>query len=178
MLSLHYSRSWFTAFAWVFLCCTSNSIVVQAQNDDTNVLLMPRCGDCFCVPEGGVEVGTCPHTDTTGIVDSLDPTEYCYLDTFVLTNPESDVLQLQTADGDADCYPFTTSMGVLNRAPQTQLPPCVVPTPTTDTQVCAYKFATEDEDITCVGRDYQVLTYDTQEEAVADGAVVTHTGGT
>jgi hypothetical protein len=140
----------------------------------TQAALTERCGDCFCVP-GSNE--TCP-TDETGIVDSLDIATNCVLDSFQLTN-DPDFLKLISSDGSGgDCYPFADSVGVLDRARQTELPPCVIPSAdaTGESAVCAYKYNAADT--TCVGREYQVLTYVSAEEATADGAFVTHTGGT
>jgi hypothetical protein len=134
-----------------------------------NGALQARCGDCWCAPGEG---GTCP-TDESGIVDSFDTSTQCVLSTFVLTNKPS-FLELQSTDGQA-CYPFTESLGVLTNSPQTELPACVVPT-ATNTSVCAFKY--NPDNTTCSGRQYEVLTYDSEEEATADSAVVTHTGGT
>jgi hypothetical protein len=90
----------------------------------------------------------------------------------VLTNSPS-FLDLQSADG-SDCYPFPDSVGVLNNAPQTELPPCVVPS-SSSTSVCGYKY--NPTDTACKGREYEVLTYDSEAAAVADGASVTHGSG-
>ena len=130
--------------------------------------LMARCGDCWCAPGDG----SCP-TDESGIVDSLDTSMQCVLSTFELTNSPS-FLELQSADGEA-CYPFTESLGVLTNNPQTELPACVFPT-STNSSVCAYKYSPDNT--TCAGRQYEIATYDSEEEAVGDSAVVTHTGGT
>jgi hypothetical protein len=133
--------------------------------------LMDRCGDCWCAPGEG---GTCP-ADETGIVDDFDNDLVCVLSTFVMTN-SPDFLELQSASGE-DCYPFTESTGVLNNAPQTQLPPCVVPSGSsaTATSACAYRY--NPADTTCKGREYEVMTYDSEAAAVTDGATVTHSGG-
>ncbi len=130
--------------------------------------LKARCGDCWCAPNEGT---TCP-TDETGIVDSFNVSTECVLSSFVMTNNPS-FLELQTADGKA-CYPFSGSLGAIDNIPQTQLPACDLPA-STNTSVCAYKYSPEDT--TCVGRQYEVLTYDSEAEAIADSAVVTHTGG-
>lgn len=129
--------------------------------------LTARCGDCWCAPGDG---NTCP-ADETGI-DSFDADTYCVLPSFTLTNSPS-FLELKSSDG-SDCYPFTDSLGSLNNAPQTQLPACVVPS-STATSVCAYKY--NPADTTCKGREYEVVTYDSEADAVADGASVTHSGG-
>lgn len=128
---------------------------------------MARCGDCWCAPVDG---GSCP-TDESGIVDSFDTSTQCVLSTFELTNSPS-FLELQSSDGQA-CYPFTETLGVVDNSPQTELPACVVPT-ATNSSVCAFKY--NPDETTCASRQYEVLTYDSEEEAVADSAVVTHTG--
>ena len=139
----------------------------------TQSALMDRCADCFCVPDGNST--TCP--EETGIVDILDTSTHCVLESFKLAN-SPDFLKLQsTVDGETECYPFEASIGAIENAPQTSLPSCVIPPDTTDTStVCAYKY--NDADTTCAGREYEVLNYDSAEAALADGAYVTHTGGT
>lgn len=133
-----------------------------------NAQLKDRCGDCWCAPGVG---NSCP-TDETGIVDSFDVSKQIVLSSFVLTNDPS-FLELQASDG-SPCYPFTDTVGTVMNAPQTELPPCVLPEEN-ETSVCAYKY--NPEDTTCVGREYEVLTYESEEDALFDGAVVTHTGG-
>lgn len=147
----------------IFRSLSFFSLVLTAQ-----AALKARCGDCWCAPGTG---GTCP-TDETGIVDGFDLTVESVLSTFVLTNSPS-FLELQAADG-SPCYPFINSVGPLDNIPQTQLPACEAPT-STDTSVCAFKY--NPDDTTCANREYEVLTYDSEDAAVADGAAVTHTGG-
>lgn len=148
-----------TSLRSAFLILLASSPALAALKD--------RCGDCWCVP---VDEGSCP-TDESGIVDSFDTSSQCVLSTFELTDRPS-FLELQSSDGQA-CYPYTESLGVLPNSPQTELPPCVVPV-STNSSVCAYKY--NPSNTTCAGRQYQVLTYDSEEEATADSAVVTHTG--
>jgi hypothetical protein len=101
----------------------------------------------------------------------------------MLLHNDEEFLKLQSEDGSAQCYPFAASMGVMERAYQTEWPACLIPdAPASAAAVCAYKYESSDtetdSDSTCVGRKYQVLNYDSAEEATADGAFVTHTGGT
>jgi len=139
----------------------------------TQAALMERCGDCFCSPDSG---STCP-TDESGIVDSLDLATNCVLESFVLTN-DPDFLKLVSSTGEEECYPFLTTVGVIEGEIQTELPACVLPagasTTENSTAVCAYKY--NDADTTCVGRSYEILNYDSAAAAEADGAYVTHTG--
>jgi hypothetical protein len=147
------------------------SLAAAALITGSNGELIDRCGDCWCVADGGN--GDCP-TDETGIVDSLVPTsDYLVMNTFRLTNtPE--FLKLQTSDGNADCYPFTDSLGVKANYPESNFPQCVIPE-STDETVCAYKYNADDT--VCTGREYEPITYDSEATAVTDEAVVTHKGG-
>ncbi len=87
--------------------------------------LQPRCGDCWCsfVADG---LDTCP-TPPEGIADSFPPSFASFYQSFQLPNPNADLLTLRTADGTTDCYPFATTLGVLNRYPASSLPQCVLP---------------------------------------------------
>ena len=142
----------------------------------TQAALMDRCGDCFCAPDGNTT--TCP--DETGIVDSLDKSTHCVLESFRLANnifPDFLFLQSTADGGGSECYPFAASIGTIESAPQTALPACVIPPDLSETAaVCAYKY--NDAETTCTGREYEVLNYDSTEAAIADGAYVTHAGGT
>jgi hypothetical protein len=62
-----------------------------------------RCGDCWCVPEGGTVAGTCPGYPDAGIWQSFPDEWPQQLKTFELT---SEPLTLQTATGEKDCYLF------------------------------------------------------------------------
>mmetsp|Transcript_57331 Transcript_57331/g.139836 ORF Transcript_57331/g.139836 Transcript_57331/m.139836 type:complete len:606 (+) Transcript_57331:369-2186(+) len=58
----------------------------------TDVLETPRCGDCWCIPPGGID-GTCPE-DTSGIKDTFTETDTIY-SSFTLTNPDEEFLYLR-----------------------------------------------------------------------------------
>lgn len=132
------------------------------------LVLRPRCGDCWCITYG--EANECP--DGTGISDTF-PESFAIYDTFELLNADAPYLYLRTLEGE-DCYPFANTLGTLNGYPRSSLPQCAIPPQTFDT-VCAYKF---ENDVECSGRGYEVLTYDSASAAEADGAIVTHSGGT
>lgn len=127
--------------------------------------LTNRCGDCWSIFTG--ELDTCP-TDTDGIADTFDD----YFDlygTFQLTS-SPDFLKLQDPNGDP-CSPFRETLGPLDRYPESNRPQCVKPPAE---GVCAYKY---EEQQLCSGRNYQIITYDSREASIADGAAVTHNGG-
>lgn len=131
----------------------------------SSAALVDRCGDCWCGTDG-----TCP-TDESGIYDEFDTATLDLMETFVMTN-SPDFLLLQSADG-GDCYPFADTLGAQSYSESTT-PQCTF-TEELDTSVCALKY---EMNITeCSGRSYEIMTYDTEELATADGAVVTHTGG-
>jgi hypothetical protein len=130
--------------------------------------LKPRCGDdCWCIFYG--EANECP--DGTGISDTF-PESFSVYDTFQLMNPDASYLHLWTSDGE-ECYPFANTLGPLNGYPKSNLPQCAIPPQTFDT-VCAYKF---EDGTDCSGRNYEILTYDSEQLAQDDGAIVTHSGG-
>ena len=137
--------------------------------------LQPRCGDCWCsfVAEG---LDTCP-TPPEGIADSFPPSFASFYQSFQLLNPNADLLTHRTADGTTDCYPFATTLGVLNRYPASSLPQCVFPESTPET-VCGYVF--NNDNGLCGGRSYQIITLENAQVAIADDTVVvvTHSGGT
>lgn len=132
---------------------------------------LSRCGDCWCIPEGGTIDGTCPELPN-GIWQSFPDGWGEQLSTFTLT---SDRLTLRTAAGDTDCYPFLDAIGsqVYSRSsgPQCQRP--LLSGGDSGAVVCAYKYA---DDQACRGREYDMSTYATAEAAVAAGAYVTHSG--
>jgi hypothetical protein len=131
-------------------------------------LFRSRCGDCWCVPEGGTIDGTCPEYPD-GIWQSF-PNEWGrQLSTFTLT---SDPLILHAATGETDCYPFFEAIGPQGY-PGSTSPQCQRPSDDSGTAVCAFKYA---EDQACRGREYDMSTYATAEAAVAAGAHVTHSG--
>jgi hypothetical protein len=131
----------------------------------TSAQLMNRCGDCWSIFTG--ELDSCP-TDTEGIADTFDDSFDVY-GTFQLTS-SPDFLKLQDPNGDP-CYPFKETLGPLDRYPESNLPQCVVPPAE---GVCAYKY---EEQQSCSGRNYEIITYDSREASIADGAAVTHNGG-
>jgi hypothetical protein len=130
-------------------------------------LLTDRCGDCWCIFTG--ELDTCPTTDTDGIADTFNDADFDLYGTFQLTN-SPDFLKLQDPNGDP-CYPFKDTLGPLDRYPESLLPQCVLPPAG---GVCAYKYEQEQQ---CSGRNYEIITYDSREASIADGAAVTHNGG-
>lgn len=130
--------------------------------------LKPRCGDCWCIYYG--EFNECPNG--TGISDTF-PESYSIYKSFELMNPEAPYLSLRTPEGE-ECSPFAYTLGPLNGYPQSYYPQCTIPQQTFDT-VCAYKFENGTQ---CLGRKYEILTYDSAQAAQDDGAIVTHRGGT
>jgi hypothetical protein len=129
-----------------------------------------RCGDCWCVPEGGVIDGTCPSFDDAGLHQSFPEDWADFYNSFRL---ESDPRTLAASDGSADCFPFANEVGPLENYPGSNFPPCVIPE-TKNTSVCAYKYA--NASAPCQGRSYDMKTYDTDGDAVSDGANVIHFG--
>jgi hypothetical protein len=132
----------------------------------------PRCGDCWCIPEGGTVDGTCPEYPV-GIWQGFPDEWSQQLSTFALT---SDPLILQTASGETDCYPFSDAVGGQSypgsTSPQCQRP-LLSSSDSDSTVVCAFKYA---EEQACRGREYDMQTYASAEVAVAAGAYVTHSG--
>jgi hypothetical protein len=129
-----------------------------------------RCGDCWCVPEGGTIDGTCPEFPD-GIWQSFPDDWGQQLSTFTLT---SDPLTLQTETGE-DCYPFFDAVGPQtysrSKSPQCERPS--FPTNNISNVVCAFTYA---EDQACRGREYGMSSYANASAAVAAGAHVTHSG--
>jgi hypothetical protein len=130
--------------------------------------LEPRCGDCWCIP-GNDGLDECPSAPDDGIVDTFNLTDAILWSTFLVTNDEQGFLTL-----DEGCYPFADAVGPTIGFPESNGPQCTLPVDDGD-GVCAYKFTDVD---TCADRPYEVLTYDSLATAEADGAVLTHTGGT
>ena len=130
--------------------------------------LPARCGSCWCIYEG--ESATCP-SPPDGIVDSFDDNAMKFYSTFQLTN-SPDFLKLQTSTGQP-CYPFANTVGPLSRYPNSNLPQCAEPVSTNET-VCAYLY---ENNTSCSGRKYQIVTYASATAAQAAGAIVTHKGG-
>ena len=142
--------------------------------------LKPRCGDCWCIwYDDGLD--SCPNS--TGISDTFPATLAVY-DTLELKNPDASYLRLRTPDGQ-ECYPFANTLGEVDGYARSTLPQCAIPGFTVNGNettavasmteaVCAYKFQ---QDVECKGRQYEILTYNSTQEAEDDGAVVTHTGG-
>jgi hypothetical protein len=140
---------------------------ISFGQDDTTFI--SRCGDCWCVPEGGTIDWTCPEFPD-GIWQSFPDDWGRQLSTFTLT---SDPLILQTAAGAKDCYPFFDAVGP-QTYPGSTSPQCQRPLFSSDDSsavICAFKYA---EDQACSGREYDMSTYATAEAAVAAGAHVTH----
>jgi hypothetical protein len=137
-----------------------------------------RCGDCWCIT-GSEDPSSCP-TDTTGVTDSFVSDEGANYLSHVLTNPDADFLQLQTSDGVKPCFPFSDALGgiPITDYPLSSEPQCSVPSATDNgnATVCAYLY--EDATATsCLGRNYEVVTYPTEEDAFDAGAAVVHRGG-
>src|SRR6478672_6530250 len=81
------------------------------------------CGDCWCIPEGGTDSGTCP-SDTSGIYQSFPDSYPTLYKTFVET---STPITLQTSGGSSSCFPFADAIGALSYDESTA-PQCVLST--------------------------------------------------
>jgi hypothetical protein len=140
-------------------------------SEEIGVDFTSRCGDCWCVPEGGTIDGTCPDFPD-GIWQSFPDDWGRQLSTFTLT---SDPLTLHTKTGATGCYPFFDAVGPQtypgSTSPQCERP--FFPTDNVDSVVCAFKYA---EDQACSGREYDMSSYASAESAVTAGAHVTHSG--
>eukprot|EP00934_Nitzschia_sp_Nitz4_P000779 Nitzschia sp. Nitz4//scaffold172_size47551//4330//5428//NITZ4_007137-RA/size47551-augustus-gene-0.37-mRNA-1//1//CDS//3329538738//779//frame0 len=131
----------------------------------SGVELPARCGDCWCI-NGSEE---CPG-DVAGIVNYFDDATLEVMSEATLTN-NPDFLTLQTADGQS-CYPFADLMVAATYA-ESQFPQCAL-NAGVDGSVCGYLYDSEDTD--CLGRSYEIHTYESEAAALAAGAVVTHSG--
>lgn len=128
----------------------------------------PRCGDCWCVPGND---GTDPCPAFEGVYQSFDESWPDIYSSFVLT---SSPLELVAQDGTSStCFPFTGAVDEVVKYPESTAPACKKFGGST-TSVCAYK----SQDLTsCRGREYELVTFDTLDEAQeADGVKVIHSG--
>ena len=163
--------------SWLLLVINIVFLSSSSTKSNQNILvsadqLESRCGDCWCIDE--IVDGGCP-TDTTGISNSFSD-DYSIYGSFIQTNP---TIQLQSSDGNEDCFPFKDVVGGdLHNYPESNWPQCEIPSSSSDTTVCAYLYESSSTFATCQeGRNYELVTYNSVEEANAAGAVVTHKGG-
>lgn len=120
---------------------------------------------------GGVQ---CPEF-VEGFADSYNQEIH---ESYALFNLLSDPIILQSATGNRNCYPFADTVDPQEDYPLSNNPPCVIPESGAEA-VCAFKFPTEVQSSTeCCGRDYELVTYDSIQDMEADGAMLTHSGGT
>ena len=140
----------------------------SAPTQSPTATVISRCGDCWCVPEDGVVLGTCP-AFYPGLRQSFPDSWPNILSTFQL---QGEPITLKAPDGSANCYPFADAVDPQPNYPRSSDPQCVRPT-VTDTNVCAYKY---DMMQGCRYRDYELKTYNAEDEAELDGATVIHKG--
>lgn len=133
-----------------------------------NFFDIPRCGDCWCIPEDG---NTCP-TDTVGISDSFTKTDALFFD-FELTN-DPDFLKLQSSSG-GPCYPFAEAFGnvAFDNYDESAAEQCVSPD-SDDEMVCAYVY--DSSSTTCEGRKYKIQNFPSMNDAISSNAAILHQG--
>ena len=131
----------------------------------------PRCGDCWCITDGG-NGNTCP-SDTVGITDNFSETDTLY-STFELLN-DPDFLKLQSASG-GPCFPFaeTFSNAPIANYPESDAEECVSPDDDDD-MVCAYVY--ESTSPSCEGRKYRIQNFPSTNDAMMSNAAILHQGG-
>jgi hypothetical protein len=138
-----------------------------------------RCGDCWCVPEGGTEKGTCPSYNETIIHQTFPDGWADSYSSFVL---DSDLPELVASDGNSSCYPFQGTVSPVTNYPASQHPACQttfntsvkVDSSSDSTVVCAYKFS--DPSAECDGRSYTMQVYESAQDAIDDDAMPVHSG--
>jgi hypothetical protein len=146
----------------LFLLLSSSCVSVSSSSS-----LKPRCGDCWCIHDG--ESDACP-TDKAGINDFFSDDEFSIYATFQQTN---DPIVLRSESGNS-CYPFANTLGPVDKYPESNLEACQMPDSTSnENSVCAYLYETGTQ---CLGRNYEMITYDSWDAAEAAGAIVTHRG--
>ena len=124
-----------------------------------------RCGTCWCVPEGGLDVGECPAYE--GVTDGISESWKDFYLSF--KDNGNSILPLEDEQGNSDCFPFKDALGTIENYPQSAFPQCKIyePNPVTGqtNQVCAYLF--DDADDACEGRGYEAVTFASEADALA-----------
>ena len=157
---------------YLLLLLLVSASTAQQQQQEQQQTLEARCGDCWCVPEGGVGNGTCPDSNLPGLYQSFPPEWPATYATFVL---DQEPLQLQAADGSPDCFPFADALGPLSSYPQSNFPQCVLPQDDSDV-VCGFQYTSTDTP--CRGKAYTVQQYASLEALTSTdgGAQLIHSG--
>lgn len=164
-------RFWFHSAAITGLFSLAQSR--QLQDWPVNAV----CGDCWCVPEGGTEAGDCP-TDSTGIWSTFPDS---YPELFLTFEETSTPIVLQAEDGASQsCFPFANSIDTASlNYEASNFPACTLSTQGSSSAdaVCAYKYSSPPADATnCPNRQYELVTYDSAQEAASDAAMMVHSG--
>lgn len=158
----------FVLLPLIFRLAITSAQPTSAPNGTT---FTPRCGDCWCIPKGGTDQGTCP-SFSPGIYESIPASWAISYQSFQLDTAKSEQPVLEDANGNTDCYPFAGTASNITGYAESKNPPCVKPTKTSDSNVCAYRYETKQ----CKGRTYNMNTYNSSEQALAEGAHVVHSG--
>jgi hypothetical protein len=89
----------------------------------------------------------------------------------------SDPIHLE-AQGGGECSPFfdIAADDFPDTFPEGKAPQCVM-VPEQTGNVCAYKYPAEGDGGSCRGRDYEMISYESEEAAEADGAHLIHRNG-
>jgi hypothetical protein len=160
------------------LCLGATSLAVVPSAAQVGADPIPRCGDCWCIPEGGTEDGTCPTFE--GIWQSFPAAWIDSFTSFELLASSPPLTLVAEGTDSADCYPFADSVGARpqNNYPESEAPQCKLSSSlsedATTTAVCGYKYA--DEAASCRGRTYEIVSYESAVAAETDFAVVVHSG--
>jgi len=156
------------------LAASSTILVAAFTTVKAERTFIPKCGDCWCAYGEG---NTCPEfREGLNDFDSIDPkVPDAYLSFKLVSEP----FTAKSQDG-GECFPFKDATEPLDVYPESYLPQCVLPTPNTDEAVCAFKFKTAvAKDATpesCADREYEAITYESEESAEDDCAIITHKG--
>lgn len=164
---------------------SSKSSSKSSSSSSSTILLQPRCGDsCWCVPWGGIDEGGCPNSTTAGVRQDFPSEWSVILQSFRVkqssTMPNLDSMQ----NCDPNCYPFADVMGDAGEEmlyAAAKHPQCMRFVSSPDT-VCAYQYnnalatTSDTTTTTCMNREYEMITYESKQEAKLDNAVVIHKG--